>query len=559
MFRRLVLKYMHRRFAAAAGLFLATLLSAQTPSPESLLRHAVELQQAGDLEGAVQGYRDFLALRPQETAVRSNLGVLLSRLGRYDQAVAEYKQALTVDPKNGGIVLNLGLAYYKSGRMVEASKAFSKAREMTPDNLQVTLLLADCQLRLGQNRGVIALLTPLEQANAGDLAIAYLLGMALIRDGQVQEGQKRVDRILRNGDSAEARFLLGNQMFTAGDFPAAVTQLASAIELNPSLPGLQALYGQALLNTGDPDAAADAFRKELASDPNHFEANLYLAQILIARGKQSEAEPLVRRALQVRPDSLEARLELADLEMGQGRLRDARLALEAAEKVAPRSWAVHQELARVYEKLRLSDDAGRERRLAANLQPKPGIAAQGPGTGDLAPEFEATSAITKDSVTLAHLRNAGPVLLVFGSYTCPNFRAAANILNKLYPEYKRHVPFYLVYIREAHSTADWASTRNRREGVVLQPAADMSERQDHATMCVRNLHIEFPALLDSMSGAAEKAYSAWPSKAFLVDRQGRIIFSTGLSEQDFNPEQLEAALRKASTPAQESHSPHRAQ
>ena len=34
---------------------------------------------------------------------------------------------------------------------------------MTPDNLQVTLLLADCQLRLGQNSGVIALLTPIEQ------------------------------------------------------------------------------------------------------------------------------------------------------------------------------------------------------------------------------------------------------------------------------------------------------------------------------------------------------------------------------------------------------------
>jgi len=40
---------------------------------------------------------------------------------------------------------------------------------------------------------------------------------------------------------------------------------------------------------------------------------------------------------------------------------------------------------------------------------------------------------SQENATLAQLRNAGPVLLVFGSYTCPNFRGAADTLNKLYP------------------------------------------------------------------------------------------------------------------------------
>src|SRR5712664_772580 len=530
----------------AAGLFLTSALFAQEPSPENLLRHAMELQQAGDLEGAVRGYRDFLAVRPKDVAVQSNLGVLLAHLGQYDQAEAEYKKALALDPGNAGIVLNLGLAYYKSGRIREAAYEFSKARELTPGNLQTTLLLADCQLRLGQNREVVALLKPVEQRNADDPAIAYLLGMALIRDGQPQEGQKRVDKILRQGDSAEARLLLGSQMFAAGDFPAAVKQLASATELNPSLHGLQGLYGQALLNTGDPDAAVDAFQKELASDPNHFEANLYLAQIMLARVKWSEADPLVRRALRLRPDSLEATLELADLEAGEGKLQNAQRELETAEKKWPKSPAVHRRLSQVYEKLHLNADAASESRMVASPEPEQASAGLGPRTGDAAPEFEVTRMGSGSAVTLTELRNAGPVLLVFGSYTCPNFRAAAGALNRLYPQYKDHVPFYLVYIREAHSTADWASTKNEREGIALQPAANMGQQQDHATMCVRKLNIEFTTLLDKMSGATEKAYAAWPSKAFLVDKRGRIVFSTGLSEQDFNAEQLEAALRKLS-------------
>ncbi len=354
----------------AAGLLLASSLFAQAPSPEEVLRHAAELQQAGDLEGAVKGYREFLALEPNEAPVHSNLGVLLSHLGRYDEAVVEYQKALDLDPQNAGIVRNLGLAYYKSGRIPDAADAFSKAKALAPDNLQTILLLADCDLRMGDNRGVIALLTPVEQQNADNAAIAYMLGIAMIRDGQVQEGQKRVDLILRNGDSAEARFLLGSQMFTSGDFPAAVKQFAGAIELNPALPDLEAFYGRALLNTGDPDAAAEAFRRELASDPNHFEANLYLSQILGERKQWSDADPLARRALQVRPDSLEAQLEVADIDIAEEKLKEAKSELEAAEKAWPRSAAVHTRLSQVYEKLHLSRDAKREGDLARSLQPR---------------------------------------------------------------------------------------------------------------------------------------------------------------------------------------------
>jgi tetratricopeptide (TPR) repeat protein len=418
----------------------------------------------------------FFAQTSNDVVARSNLGVQLARQGRFDEAIAEYKKALALDPENASIELNLGLAYYKSGRIPEAARDFSRAREAAPDNLQITLLLADCQLRMGQNANVIALLQPAEQQNPNDLAIAYLLGTALIRDNRVQEGQRRVDRILRNGDSPEARFLLGNQMFVAGDYPAAMKQFARAIELNPSLPGLQSFYGQALLYTGDPDGAAEAFRKELASDPNDFEANVHLAEILTARGKRSEAEPLIARARRVRPDYVEAK------------------PATAIQKISPASVFTVRQM-----------DSG-----------KP--------------------------VTL----RAGPMLLVFGSYTCPNFRAAAPTLNKLYSGYKRQLPFYLIYIREAHSTADWQSTRNERESIVLPPAATMDEQHQHASMCVRKLHIDFPALLDGLDGAAEKAYSAWPSKAVLVNREGQIVFSTGLNELDFKPDQLEAAIRNLS-------------
>src|SRR5882724_1401054 len=117
-----------------AGFLLLGVFFGQSPSPEDTLRHAMELQQAGDLEGAVQGYREFLAARPNEAGVRSNLGVLLSHLGRFDEAVSEYKKAEALEPENSSFVLNLGLAYYKSGRIAEAAQEFSKAHDLAPDN-----------------------------------------------------------------------------------------------------------------------------------------------------------------------------------------------------------------------------------------------------------------------------------------------------------------------------------------------------------------------------------------------------------------------------------------
>ena len=51
-----------------------------------------------------------------------------------------------------------------------------------------------------------------------------MLGMAFLHTGNLAQGQAFLDRILRNGDSVEARFLMGTRMFESGDYPAAVKQ-----------------------------------------------------------------------------------------------------------------------------------------------------------------------------------------------------------------------------------------------------------------------------------------------------------------------------------------------
>src|SRR5436853_315556 len=84
---------------------------------------------------------------------------------------------------------DVALAYYKMGRIADAVTQLTRVHTEDPANGQAALLLGDCYLRMGQEKDVIRVLEPEESKRPDDLAIAYLLGTALIREKQVEKGQ----------------------------------------------------------------------------------------------------------------------------------------------------------------------------------------------------------------------------------------------------------------------------------------------------------------------------------------------------------------------------------
>ena len=112
-------------------------------------------------------------------------------------------------------------------------------------------------------------------------------------------------------------------------------------------------------------------------------------------------------------------------------------------------------------------------------------------------------------------------------------------------KYSAKAQFLLVYIREAHANGDWQSTRNEREGVNLPQAQGLAEKQDHAVMCTRSLHLPFEALLDGLDNKVEAAFAGWPSRAFVIGVDGRVLYSTHLTELDFSRAEMERVLQTA--------------
>jgi tetratricopeptide (TPR) repeat protein len=248
-----------------------------------------------------------------------------------------------------------------------AAGELERVHRAAPGELQPVLLLADCRLNLGENQKVVALLTPIAEQRPDDLAVAYLLGMALIRDDQPTRGQVVIDRILRNGKSAETWLLMGTTKLHAGDNPGALADLAKAVELNPKLPDAYSYYGQALLRTGDPAGATESFRKALDANPYDFTANLQLAVLLKEDEKIDDARACLRRAMQVRPNDILARYQLATIAVHESQLDSARRDLEAIAKEAPGFVEAHVTLATVYYRMRQKTDGDRERAIVQKL------------------------------------------------------------------------------------------------------------------------------------------------------------------------------------------------
>ncbi|HSE24514.1 MAG TPA: tetratricopeptide repeat protein [Pyrinomonadaceae bacterium] len=351
----------------------APLLLAQSTSDdvEDAFARATQLHQTGDIEGAIRAYQSILVKHPERVDVRSNLGAAYSRLGHYEEAIASYKEALKLDDHNETIRFNLALAYYKGALFVEAANELTRflasARADLPQRPNAVLLLAECQVRIGEYKKVIESLSPLAEADPNNRTVAFLLGSALISDGQTSRGQILIDRVFHDEDSAQAHLLLGSILLLADDGHGAIRELERAIQLDPKLPTLQAWYGRALMRMGDTTAAKTAFHNELAQNQNDFDANLFLGVILRQDKDFDAAFKYLSHAVHLRPRDQYARYHVAAVYAAVGKPNDALPLLEGAAKETPDFIEARVLLASVYYRLNRKEDGDREKAAVQKL------------------------------------------------------------------------------------------------------------------------------------------------------------------------------------------------
>ena len=117
-------------------------------------------------------------------------------------------------------------------------------------------------------------------------------------------------------------------------------------------------------------------------------------------------------------------------------------------------------------------------------------------------------------------------------------------LNALYREYRDRVAFYVVYIQEAHPVDAWQLDDNVKDDVLVPTPTTLEERLDVAGVCMTKLGIELPALVDGSDDAVEHAYTGWPDRLYVIDKEGRVALKSAAGPFGFKPADVEATLKR---------------
>lgn len=135
-----------------------------------------------------------------------------------------------------------------------------------------------------------------------------------------------------------------------------------------------------------------------------------------------------------------------------------------------------------------------------------------PGPGDTVPAFDlpTTAGGTFSNATVA--ARGRPVVLVFGSLTCPVTESAGPSLVALHRRYGDAVDFVVVNVREAHPGT----------GFPQPPCSD--EKMVHARALATHHGFEFPVAVDDIDGSMHRAFGTRPSSAYVIDATGKILF-----------------------------------
>ena len=117
-------------------------------------------------------------------------------------------------------------------------------------------------------------------------------------------------------------------------------------------------------------------------------------------------------------------------------------------------------------------------------------------------------------------------------------------LNELYKQYQDRVAFYVVYIQEAHPIDAWQLDDNVKDDVLVASATTADERANVAGVCMTKLGIKLPALVDGADNAVERAYTGWPDRLYVIDRDGKIAHKSAAGPFGFKPAEVEDALKR---------------
>ncbi len=131
--------------------------------------------------------------------------------------------------------------------------------------------------------------------------------------------------------------------------------------------------------------------------------------------------------------------------------------------------------------------------------------------GDQFPNFQVAST-DGEMIAKEHFLGKRPLLVVFGSATCPMTLSSIESLKRLHEQFGDRVTFVTLNVREAHPAENVAQPRT------------FEQKLEHARRLKQQFDIPWTVASDDIDGPLHRALDTKPNAAYLTDVDGRLVF-----------------------------------
>ena len=319
-------------FSPFAGLLLLTLFSttllhasgmtgqanAQEPSPRHLLERAKVLEEQKEYAKALDAYRQYLGVRPDNDEVRATTAKLLSWQGQWDDAVVLYWEVLAHQPLDHDSRAGLARVLSWQKKFDEAQEQYEQILRDEPSHVEALIGIGDVFLWSGRQGQAIPYYESVVTAT-GDAEVAARLHALKAR-------LVPVEPVPAAGTSALER---GRRLETMRDYVEAADLYREALQRSPGNDELRTALARVLSWQGAHAEATTLYRDLLARHPEDRNIRVTLAQVLSWQKQFDEAHRLYEQVLRGDPTQVEARRGLAEVAHWRGNRPEALQRYEA--------------------------------------------------------------------------------------------------------------------------------------------------------------------------------------------------------------------------------------
>jgi tetratricopeptide (TPR) repeat protein len=299
----------------------AALRTAITSVPGSARLHharALEQQRHGTYPEALIEFERSLSLHSSlpllgKNSVFDTMATLRRAQQEYVEATAAFSKRVDLVPNDVRAHRDLGDLYFRRGLDDLAWNEFAIAEALAPRDVATQALLAQLHLRAGRNAEAAAAARRIIRLAPEDAQAHFVLGTALVRMDQAEEGARELDAFARlqaaetdarrlqlelSGLRREAEVSAGQ-----GDHTKAVTLLTQIVEKQPRLADAHVALGVALLRAGRAAEAVD--RLQAAAAVGAFgDVYRHMADAYAALGQTDQSTKARNVYIQFRRDRL---------------------------------------------------------------------------------------------------------------------------------------------------------------------------------------------------------------------------------------------------------------